>query len=74
MASTARTAQLSIRLHELQKKKFVDATELCGIDPSVAARQLLELAIQRVEAGGDFLDALYELKNAWQVPRADKAA
>ena len=75
MATSARKAQLSIRLHESQKERFVEATESCGMDPSVAARQLVELVVQRVEAGGDFIDALYELKKAWEVPRSkDRAA
>ena len=55
-----------MRLHENQKKLFAEATERCGIDASVAARQLLELLIQRLESGGDYIDALYELKKTWQ--------
>lgn len=72
MASEARTAQFSVRLHERDKQRFSEATESCGMDPSVAVRQIVELAVQRLDEGGDFLDALHELKKAWGVPRPNK--
>lgn len=64
-----RTAQLSLRIREDQKVKFVDASERCGMDPSSVARQMIELALHRVEAGGaDLFDCLYELRQVWGVP------
>ena len=36
---------------------------------SVAARQILELYVQRLRDGGDWIDALHELKSAWNVPK-----
>ena len=69
MALEARTAQLSVRLHERDKRAFSEATERCGMDPSVAGRLLVELVVQRLERGGDFIDALHELKTAWGVPK-----
>lgn len=68
MATEARTAQFSVRLHERDKTLFTQGTERCGMDPSVAVRQIVELAVQRLEKGGDFIDALHELKRAWGVP------
>lgn len=69
MASETRTAQLSVRLYERDKAAFAAATERCGMDPSVAGRMLVELVVQRMAEGGDFIDALHELKRAWGVPR-----
>jgi hypothetical protein len=51
------------------KEAFNAAAERCGLDPSAAARALLELVVQRVEDGGDMIDALHELKTVWKVPR-----
>ena len=65
---TARV-QITIRLRPDDKVFFAEETEDCGLEPSVAARQILELVIQRMRAGGDFLDALHELKSVWRVPR-----
>lgn len=33
---------------------------------SIAVRQLLELAYERLQRGGDWIDALHELKTAWR--------
>lgn len=60
--------QLSVRLRERDKASFCEAAERCGFEPSVAVRAILELVIQRLAVGGDFIDALHELKTAWQVP------
>lgn len=68
MTTETRTAQLSVRLYERDKAAFAAATERCGMDPSVAGRLLVELVVQRMAQGGDFIDALHELKSAWQVP------
>ncbi|MCI4643315.1 MAG: hypothetical protein MRY64_00855 [Hyphomonadaceae bacterium] len=70
MAASAKSVQLAIRLREEQKTKFREAAERSGMDPSFAARQLLELVLERVETGGDMMDALYEIRQALrqQVP------
>lgn len=74
MPSAPRNAHLSIRLNERDKATFVAAAERCKMDPSVGARQLIELVTQRLEnGGGDLLDVLYELKNTWPAP-SDSAA
>lgn len=64
MTAQTKRVQMSIRLQPEQKERFAEAAESCGMDPSVAARQLLELVIERVEHGGDMLDALYEIRKA----------
>ena len=68
MAADANRVQLSVRLDAADKDFFQTATEECGLEASVAARQLLELVVQRMRAGGDYLDALHELKTLWRVP------
>jgi hypothetical protein len=60
--------QMTVRLRVDDKEFFATATERCGIEASVAARQILELLIQRLRVGGDFLDALHELKTTWRAP------
>jgi hypothetical protein len=69
MPSDARRVQFSIRLRPEDKAAFSEAAERCGIDPSVAARQLIELVVQRLQSGGDLFDAIHELKSTWRVPR-----
>ena len=72
MAVESRRVQFSVRLKPSDKEAFNAAAERCGLDPSAAARALLELVVQRVESGGDMLDALHEIKTAWRVPRQDE--
>lgn len=60
--------QLSVRLSESDKDYFGAQAEAAGLEPSVAIRQILELVIQRMRTGRDFLDAVHELKTAWGVP------
>lgn len=69
MATDAGRVQLSVRLDADDKEFFAQATEACGIEPSVAARQLLELVVQRMRGGADYIDALHELKTLWKLPR-----
>lgn len=73
MASEPRRLQFSVRVSERDKNVFSAHVERCGMDPSVAVRTLVELAVQRLERGGDFIDALHELKKAWGVPNAANA-
>jgi hypothetical protein len=70
MATDPRRVQFSVRVSEHDKNVFSEQVERCGMDPSVAVRTLVELAVQRLERGGDFIDALHELKQAWSVPRS----
>lgn len=72
MTADANRVQMTVRLRTADKEFFAANTELCGIEASVAARQILELVIQRMRAGGDFVDALHELKTTWRVPRQDE--
>jgi hypothetical protein len=69
MATETRTAQLSVRLYERDKAAFAVAAERCGMDASVAGRVLVEMVVQRLAQGGDFIDALHELKRTWGVPK-----
>lgn len=69
MAADANRVQLSVRLDVGDKEFFAAATEQCGLEPSVAARQLLELVVQRMRAGADYIDVLHELKTHWRLPR-----
>lgn len=64
MNATERKVQFSIRMEPEQKKRFSDAAASSGMDPSFAARQLLEMVVERVDQGGDMLDALYEIRQA----------
>lgn len=68
MGADTNRVQLSVRLDQGDKEFFTAATEECGLEASVAARQLLELVVQRMRAGADYLDALHELKTLWKVP------
>lgn len=65
----ANRVQLSVRLDRPDKEFFGEQTERCGLEPSVAARQIIELMCQRMRAGADYIEALVELRNAWNVSR-----
>ena len=56
--------QLTVRLNASDKDYFADQASRCGLEPGVAARQILELYVQRMRNGGDFIDALHDLKCA----------
>lgn len=72
MPKQANRVALTVRLDADDKAFFSEEAERCGLEPSVAARQILELYVRRMRAGGDFVDALFELKSAWQ--SSDRAA
>lgn len=74
MPSDANRVQMTIRLNAEDKAFFAAGAEACGIEGGVAVRQVLELVIQRMRVGGDFLDALHELKTVWRVPRQEEIA
>ncbi len=61
---------ITVRLKEEDKALFAKGAEECGLEPGTAARQLIELVIQRMRAEGDYVDALQIVKNALRVQRA----
>lgn len=69
MSSDPNRVQMTIRLKQADKDTLAASAELCGLEAGVAVRQILELVAQRMRAGGDYLDALHELKQTWRVPR-----
>ena len=42
---------------------------MCGLIRARLRVRFWRLVVQRVENGGDMLDALHEIKTAWKVPR-----
>lgn len=68
----ANRVQLSVRLDREDKVFFQERCEASGIEASVAARQLIELMVQRMHAGGDYIDALFELRCAWAAGKLKK--
>lgn len=71
MASDAQRVQLSVRLKSEDKDFFAAEAEACGLEPSIAARQIIELVIRRMREGGDFVDALHLLKTAMKQQARD---
>jgi hypothetical protein len=55
---------ITVRLKEEDKALFAKGAEECGLEPGTAARQLIELVIQRMKTRGDYVDALQIVKNA----------
>ena len=55
---------LTVRLRPDDKDFFTEAAEQSGLEPSIAARQVLEIVINRLRTGGDFVDAVHAMKNA----------
>lgn len=55
---------ITVRLKEEDKALFSKYAEECGLEPGTAARQLIELVIQRMKTQGDYVDALHIVKNA----------
>mgnify|MGYP006908377115 CR=1 FL=1 len=55
---------ITVRLKPEDKEIFARGAEECGLEPGTAARQLIELVIQRMKAQGDYVDALQIVKNA----------
>jgi antitoxin component of RelBE/YafQ-DinJ toxin-antitoxin module len=56
---------MSIRMNAEDKEILISEAAKCGLDVSSAVRMILELTAQRLRAGGDFLDATYELKQCF---------
>lgn len=55
---------ITVRLKAEDKEIFARGAEECGLEPGTAARQLIELVIQRMRTQGDYVDALQIVKNA----------
>lgn len=60
----AERVPITVRLTEEDKALFAMRAEECGLEPGTAARQLVELVIQRMKREGDYVDALQIVKNA----------
>lgn len=60
--------QMTIRLNREDKAFFAERAAECGLEAGVAVRQLVELFTQRMRRGGDYIDAMHELKSIWHVP------
>ena len=74
MTKESNRVQMTIRLKPSDKALLVASTEQCGMEAGVAVRQVLELLIQRIRVGGDYMDALHELKSIWRVPHTKTRA
>ena len=55
---------ITVRLKAEDKAVFARGAEECGLEPGTAARQLIELVVQRMKTQGDYVDALQIVKNA----------
>ncbi len=64
MAEATIREPLTVRLRAEDKEFFSSASERSGLEPSVAARQILELVIQRMRSDGDFVVTLGTLNGA----------
>jgi hypothetical protein len=57
---------LTIRLRPEDKETFVKASEEAGLEPSVAARQLMDLVIRRLREDDDLMRAMLDVRNGLQ--------
>lgn len=55
---------LTVRLDPESKKLFSEEAEKCGLEPGVAARQILELYVQRLRESGDYIQTLADFSHA----------
>lgn len=69
MTRQSSRAALTLRLDPEDKEFFARQARECGLEPSVAIRQIIEIYCQRMRDGGDFIDALHELKTALRPPK-----
>lgn len=63
-------APITVRLKAEDKEVFAKGAEECGLEAGTAARQIIELVVQRMRCEGDYVDALQIVKNALRVPKA----
>jgi hypothetical protein len=64
MSKTANRQPLTVRLDPASKKLFAEEAEKCGLEPGVAARQILELYVQRLRESGDYIQTLADFSQA----------
>jgi hypothetical protein len=70
MADAAVRVPLTVRLRPDDKVFFSELTERSGLEPSIAARQVLELVIQTMRTDNDFVTTLNTLNGALKESRA----
>lgn len=61
---------LTVRLDPESKKLFSEEAEKCGLEPGVAARQILELYVQRLRESGDYIQTLSDFSQALKTKAA----
>lgn len=64
MSKTANRQPLTVRLDPESKRLFAEEAEKCGLEPGVAARQILELYVQRLRESGDYIQTLADFSQA----------
>jgi hypothetical protein len=64
MTKPANRQPLTVRLDPESKKLFSEEAEKCGLEPGVAARQILELYVQRLRESGDYIQTLADFSHA----------
>lgn len=64
MSKPANRQPLTVRLDPESKKLFAEEAEKCGLEPGVAARQILELYVQRLRESGDYIQTLADFSQA----------
>jgi|GEM_PF-1314228 len=64
MSKTANRQPLTVRLDPESKRLFSEEAEKCGLEPGVAARQILELYVQRLRESGDYIQTLADFSSA----------
>ncbi len=72
MASIQKAANkqpLTVRLDPESKRLFSEEAERCGLEPGVAARQILELYVQRLRESGDYIQTLADFSAALKPTR-----
>ncbi|MEZ6028763.1 MAG: hypothetical protein R3C46_03335 [Hyphomonadaceae bacterium] len=64
VSKPANRQPLTVRLDPESKKLFSEEAEKCGLEPGVAARQILELYVQRLRESGDYIQTLADFSQA----------
>ena len=64
MSKTQNRQPLTVRLDPESKRLFSEEAEKCGLEPGVAARQILELYVQRLKESGDYIQTLADFSAA----------
>lgn len=64
VSKPANREPLTVRLDPESKRLFSEEAVKCGLEPGVAARQILELYVQRLREGGDYIEVLADFSQA----------